>query len=153
MTAAHAYGTKSLGKLTTCHPQLGTIARRALILSPYDITIIHGWRGKELQDQLVAEEKSRTPWPLSRHNSTKDPRVVNPNEMSDALDFAPWINGDIPWDDTHIFAVVAGCFFAAAQELGAILTWGGDWDSDGSTKDQTLLDWGHVQLEHRGVAT
>lgn len=33
---------------------------------------------------------------------------------SEAIDFGPWINGGVPWNDTHIFAVIAGCFFAAA---------------------------------------
>jgi hypothetical protein len=57
------------------------------------------------------------------------------------------INGVIPWDDTHIFAVVAGSFFAAALELGVMLRWGGDWDGDGLSKgDQRFFDYGHVEI-------
>lgn len=146
MAQHHIYGDKSDAKLGTCHPMLKKIAYRALQRSPYDITIIHGWRGKELQNQLVAEKKSRTPWPESRHNKSDDATLDSPELVSDALDFAPWIDGDIPWDDTHIFACIAGCFLSAAQDFGCTLRWGGDWDSDGSTKDQTLMDWGHVEL-------
>lgn len=134
----------------TCHPVLRVVAERALHYSPYDITIVHGWRGKELQNALVDSNASRTRWPDSRHNQTLDPDIDDPFSLSDALDFGPWVDGAVPWDDTHIFAAIAGCFMAAAAELGAVLSWGGDWDTDGSTKDQTLMDWGHVQLEHGG---
>lgn len=144
----HEYGAKSSSKLDTCHPQLATVARRALKISPYDITIIHGWRGEEIQNALQESGASTKRWPDSRHNKSDDSRLPRPELTSDALDFAPWIDGDIPWDDTHIFAVIAGCFFAAAAELGVTLRWGGDWDSDGSTRDQKLMDWGHVELIH-----
>jgi len=66
--------------------------------------------------------------------------------LSLAFDFAPWIDGAIPWGDTHIFAVIAGAFFAATLDLGYTVRWGGDWDSDGSTKDQRLMDWGHIEV-------
>jgi peptidoglycan L-alanyl-D-glutamate endopeptidase CwlK len=65
---------------------------------------------------------------------------------SEAIDFAPWVEGSIPWDDTHVFAIIAGCFHAAAKEKNAVIRYGGDWDTDGSTKDQTLMDWGHVEI-------
>jgi peptidoglycan L-alanyl-D-glutamate endopeptidase CwlK len=125
---------------------LGEIAEEALRTCPYDIAIIHGLRGKDLQDHLYRGGKSRLKFPESRHNATRDPDVKYPKCMSDALDFGPWIEGDIPWDDTHIFAVVAGCFMVAALKLGVTLRWGGDWDSDGRTNDQTLMDWGHVEI-------
>lgn len=150
MAEHHVYGTKSDAKLGTCHPMLKKIAYRALKRSPYDITIIHGWRGEAIQNALQESGASTKRFPDSRHNKTDDPNIASDlrDKTSDAIDFAPWVNGDIPWKDTHIFAVVAGCFFAAAAEFGVTLRWGGDWDSDGSTTDQTLMDWGHVELVH-----
>ena len=141
-----AYGTGSVEKLETCHPELQRIADEALRLSPYDITIIHGWRNMEEQNALEADGKSTKRFPDSRHNKTDAPNVIDPHKMSDALDFAPWVNNTIYWNDTHIFAVIAGCFYAAAENLGLTLRWGGDWDSDGQSSDQTLLDWGHVEI-------
>lgn len=134
------YGGRSRHCLLTCSPPLVAVAERGLELSPYDISIIHGWRGKEHQNRLVAEKKSRTPWPFSSHNNQRN-GVPNSN----AFDFAPYVGG-IRWKDTHVFAVVAGCFFAASIELGIPIRWGGDWDSDGKTDDQTLMDWGHIEL-------
>ena len=142
----YKYGTGSNEKLDTCHPTLQLIAEEALSLSPYDITIIHGWRNMGTQNQLEADGKSTKRFPNSRHNKTDDPSVIDYARMSDALDFAPWVNNTIYWDDTHIFAVIAGCFIAAAKSMGVTLRWGGDWDSDGQTTDQTLLDWGHVEI-------
>ena len=144
----YSYGAKSMSKLKTCDPVLRAIAERALELSPYDITIVHGWRGEEVQNALQESGASKKRWPDSKHNHTKDEDGVTPCSL--AIDFAPWVNGTIPWDDTHVFACIAGCFLSAANEMRVSLRWGGDWDSDGSTKDQTLMDWGHVELRKRG---
>lgn len=140
------YGKASRQKLATCHPTLRAIAEDALILSPYDITIIHGWRGEVLQNKLYDDNKSTKIFPDSRHNQSKDPVIRKPLEISDALDFGPYVNGGIPWDDIIIFAIIAGCFFSAAYDRGATIRYGMDWDSDGSTKDQNLMDGGHIEL-------
>lgn len=137
------FGDRSRQKLATCHPRLQRIAHRAIALTPVDFTIVHGFRGEELQNKLVAEGASKTPWPTSRHNAMRDGRP-----SSEAIDFAPWVGGTIPWNDTHLFALIAGVFFAAAKnlDLGPVLRWGGDWDLDGLTTDQTFMDWGHIEL-------
>lgn len=146
MAAHHLYGAKSYSRLNTCHPLLQKVAEKALEYSPYDITIIHGWRGEELQNALQESGASTKRFPDSRHNKSDDVLLDDPLTVSDALDFGPWIDDDIPWHDSHIFAIVAGCFFAAAVFHGVKIRYGGDWDSDGSTKDQKLMDWGHIEL-------
>lgn len=136
----YSYGRKSISKLDTVYPLLRNVAVRALEMSPYDITIIHGWRGEDIQNALYDSGASQKQWPYSKHNNT-----LNSEPLSLAIDFGPWVNGRVPWDDTHIFAIIAGCFFAAAKELEVTIRYGGDWDTDGSTKDQTLMDWGHIE--------
>jgi len=145
---SHSWGKASSAKLDNCHPDLRRIAVRALVLSPYDITIIHTFRGAEAQNALFASHASTKKFPNSRHNKSNDPKIDNPQTLSDAIDFAPWINGVIPWGDTHIFAVIAGSFFAAANDLDLTLRWGGDWNGNGSTRDQKLMDWGHIEIMH-----
>jgi len=137
----YTFGSRSTTALNSCDPQLRDVAKRALALSPYDFSIIHGFRGEYIQNALYFSGASQLPWPESKHNNLND-GVPN----SYALDFGPWVDGRVPWTDTHIFAVIAGCFFASARVLSVPIRWGGDWDSDGSTKDQTLLDWGHVEM-------
>jgi peptidoglycan L-alanyl-D-glutamate endopeptidase CwlK len=144
----HKYGVGSRRKIMLLHPLLPEVLDRGLALSPYDVTIIHTLRGKRLQNVLYANDDSTKLWPYSTHNQTADPDIEDPFLFSDAFDFAPWVNGAIPWKDTHIFALIAGVYIAAAKEYSITLRWGGDWDSDGHTTDQTLLDWGHLEIIH-----
>ena len=142
----YKYGTRSLNKLSTCCDPLQLIAVEALKRTPYDITIVHGWRGEQIQNALFDSGASHKRFPHSRHNMSNDPKSVDPFATSDAIDFAPWVNGTINWNDTHIFACVAGVFISTAIGMRYTLRWGGDWDSDGSTKDQTLMYWGHLEI-------
>lgn len=137
----HKHGPKSLSRLQTVHPLLKEVADGALLVCPYNFTIVHGWRPQRVQDVLFESGASKKPWPESKHNY-----MENDKPMSLAIDIGPWVNNGIPWKETHIFAVVAGSFMTVAEDLGIQLRWGGDWDSDGVTTDQTLLDWGHLEL-------
>lgn len=142
-----SFGQRSRARLSTCHPRLVEVAERAIIRTPIDFTIIHGFRDRELQNELVAQGLSKTPWPKSQHNF----RILQGGGESyipqaKALDFGPWINGTVPWDDELAFARVAGVFDACAAELGIEIEWGGDWDDDGSSTDQSFMDLGHIQL-------
>lgn len=120
---------------------LQQISRTAIDLAPIDFAIIHGWRDEHQQTLLFDSGASRLRWPLSAHNALR-----NGEPCSLAVDFAPWINGDIPWSDSWAFSVIAGVFFAAAEIHGTRIRWGGDWNMDGLTTDQTLLDYGHIEL-------
>lgn len=130
------FGTSSLAKLNTVHHDLSAVAVKVMSWQIYDFTIVWGHRGQEAQDQAFLSGNSSKKFPDSLHNQ-------NP---SLALDFAPWVNGAIPWKDEHAFAVIGGMFIAAAAEYKVPLIYGGDWDMDGETTDQRLMDWGHVQL-------
>lgn len=143
----HKYGKGSSSKLLTCHVDMRRIAHRGLARSPYDITIIHGFRGRTLQNRLYAKKASKVPWPLSKHNNEYYDDVLEEDiPLSLAIDFGPYVKGIIPWEDTHIFAHIAGVFMSVADEMDIELIWGGDFDGDGSSKDQTLLDWGHIHI-------
>jgi peptidoglycan L-alanyl-D-glutamate endopeptidase CwlK len=122
------------------------LADHVLRVSPYDITIIHGLRHEDIQNALYESFASTKRFPDSRHNKTDDEDIEEPFSVSDALDFAPWINNTIYWKDTHIFAVIAGIFIAEGTRMGYRIRWGGDWDSDGMTTDQSLMDWGHIEI-------
>ena len=135
------YGARSTAHLNTCHPDLRRVAKTALVVSPIDITIVCGLRQQRAQDEAFAMGLSRKRWPDSRHNG-----VAPDYDESTALDFAPWINGTIHWNDTGSFYVVAGIFLAAAGWEGVKVRYGGDWDRDGLTRDQSFMDLGHLEL-------
>lgn len=138
----YKYGLSSRNKLATCHEYLQLVANRALENSPVDIIILDGYRDKYEQEQLFLQGRSKLNYPESKHNA-KDSKG---NPCSLALDFAPYVLGAIPWKDTHLFAVIYGRMTYAAGEVGIRLRWGGDWDMDGLTTDQTFMDWGHVEV-------
>ncbi len=147
MAANHSFGSASNAKLATCHDEILLVMGEALKMTPasIDITIVHGFRDKETQN-AIDPRFTNARWPASYHNAT----LEDGTPMSDACDWAPYItlrNGKkgIPWTDVKLFSYVAGIIQAAASKLGIAITWGGDFDRDGSTEDQTLADVGHIQ--------
>lgn len=147
MAQSHKYGVASLAKLETCHDEIRRVMRRALAMTPaaIDITIVWGFRNKGQQNGLDPSVTNAR-WPQSYHNAVGS----GGQAVSDAVDFAPWITlpsgrKGIPWRDENLFCLLAGIVLAAAFLEGVELTWGADFDRDGSTQDQTLADLGHVQ--------
>jgi peptidoglycan L-alanyl-D-glutamate endopeptidase CwlK len=137
----YSFGTRSRNNLDTCRVDLVQVAELVMSWQVMDFAIICGHRNQEAQTQAYLLGNSKKQWPKSWHNTLP----------SNALDFAPWgklKDGrmGVPWDDTHSFAMLGGLFIAAAKIRGTRLRYGGDWDGDGSTKDQTLMDWGHVEV-------
>lgn len=143
-----SFGTRSQQKLASCDLDLVIVAEKAIAVSPVDFAIIHGLRGRDLQDDLFFSGASKKRWPDSNHNHPEWPEVplTNPPHVSRALDFGVWYNGKVQWGDELAFARVAGVFDAVAESLGIAIEWGGDWDDDGSSTDQSFMDLGHIQL-------
>jgi peptidoglycan L-alanyl-D-glutamate endopeptidase CwlK len=137
------WSKSSQAKLDSCCRELQLIADKALAYGVIDIKIVHGYRGEQEQNDLYHQTPPATAklFPYSKHNHETE---GEPDSL--AVDFAPVVNGTIHWRDTHSFALVAGLLMAAARELGFTLRWGGDWDRDGQTTDQTLMDYGHVEV-------
>lgn len=114
------------------HPLLVAVVDKALTISPVDFAVIEGRRTVERQRVLLAEKKTTTM--NSRHLT------------GHAVDLAPWVNGDIPWKDTQAFRQIRDAMFTAAAELGAKIRWGGDWNGNGRSDDETFYDGPHFEL-------
>ena len=95
-----------------------------------DVTIIEGLRSQERQNELVAKGASKTKY--SKHIQGK------------ALDVAPY---PIDWNDRDRFHYMGGMVRGIGQQLGVNIRWGGDWDSDGETKDNSFDDLVHVEIK------
>ena len=141
---SYVYGRTSQRNRDSCAPPLIEVMNKGLEVSPVDISIVSGWRDEDVQTMLFRTGASKKEWPFSEHNF-----MLNEEPHSKAFDFAPHLGKviKIPWEDTHLFAVVAGVFISVAKPLGIKLRWGGDWDMDGLTTDQTFMDWGHLEIE------
>jgi len=151
------FGERSRKKRGTCHPLLQHTAD--LAIRYWDITLIHGFRGKELQNELVAQGFSKTPWPTSFHNHLSTSKDVADGfamavgePLSLAFDFAPWFptlphvrwkNGD---EFYHMAGLIIGVSKRYLEDFGFRLRSGTDWDSDQDLHDQTFMDLGHLEL-------
>jgi peptidoglycan LD-endopeptidase CwlK len=94
-----------------------------------DVTIIEGLRTKERQDELVKSGASKTKF--SKHIEGK------------ALDLSPY---PIDWENRDGFYYMGGMIRGIAQQLGHNIRFGGDWNSDGDTKDNNFDDLVHIEI-------
>ena len=127
----NTFGTRSKSALSTIDPDLYAILHDALEV--YDFSVLCGYRGKDKQDEYFETGRSKKQFPDSVHN--KAPSL--------AVDVAPW---PIDWNDSLAFARLYGIIEAFAHIRGFKTRWGGDWDSDGGSRDQSFMDIGHIEL-------
>lgn len=126
-----SFGKRSLASLETCDPRLQSVAHEAI--QDFDFAVICGHRNKQDQDKAIADGKSKTPWPTSKHNSIP----------SRAMDLVPY---PVDWDDVGRFKAMAGVVLTAAEKLGVELRWGGDFNRDGDKTTNDAWDLPHFEL-------
>ena len=129
------FGNKSRKELATLDPRLQEILN--LAIAYIDFSVLEGYRGRDRQNKLFNENKTKLIWPDGKHNDWP----------SKAVDISPY-----PQDWTEDskgqdrFYVLAGHIIHSAFSLGYLLRWGGDWDGDGDYRDQTFDDLGHFEI-------
>ena len=127
------FSKKSLEKLDTCDERLKKLAFK--VVETFDCVVVFGNRSEADQNKAFAEGKSKLKYPNSKHNSLP----------SKAIDLAPYINGEISWDDRQCY-YFAGYVMRIADELGVKIRWGGDWNGNRNVKDQKFNDLVHFEL-------
>ena len=134
------FGKKSKERLATAHADLQIIANE--VIKVYDFTVLEGHRSIDRQNQLFHEGKSKIDGTTKKGKHNYAPSL--------AIDIAPY---PIDWNDRERFYFLAGLMIATAERLkdeGKInhsLRWCGDWDMDGSFKDQRFDDLPHFELK------
>lgn len=130
------FSRRSQGKLDTCDERLQRVFNE--VIKHWDCTILEGTRTKETQNEYFRTGRSKVQFPNSKHNSTP----------SKAVDVAPYFPSTphIRWNDTQSFAYFAGFVLGIAASMGIKLRWGGDWNANKDTKDQSFVDMPHYEL-------
>jgi hypothetical protein len=123
----YRFGKRSKERLKGVKPELVNVLNE--LVKIMDVTIIEGLRTEERQKELVASGASKTKY--SKHLEGK------------AVDLAPY---PIDWKDRDRFHYMGGMIRGIAKQLNVNVRWGGDWDSDGETKDNGFDDLVHVEL-------
>ncbi len=134
------FSRRSESNLVMVHPDLVRVARRGLILSPYDFAVTEGLRMPTRQKELVHRGFSKTM--DSKH-------LLQPDGWAHAFDVVAVgdLNEDgvvdaqdrsITWD-REIYSGIAVAMYTAAAELGTKIKWGGAF--------KILFDGPHFELE------
>ena len=138
MADRHRWGQRSLDHLATVHPLLRHLCTEALKLTPFDLTVTCGRRGRDEQEDAVKAGTSKLHWPRGKHNT------LEPNDPAWAVDIHPY---PVDFLDLPRYCFMAGVILTLAREQQLVVRWGGDWDGDGVLiKDQSLVDLPHFEL-------
>jgi hypothetical protein len=125
------YSARSLNNLAECDTRLQRLFHTVLQIMDNSITCGH--RGKEEQNTKFNEKLSKVKYPNSKHNTLP----------SRAVDAQPYPTGpDIRERATYFAGIVQGVAFCQ----GVVIIWGGDWDHDFETADNSFDDLWHFEL-------
>jgi len=125
------YNNRSEQRLLTCDPRLIDVFSEVVTI--IDNSVICGHRNAVDQNSAFESNNSKVQWPNSKHNETP----------SKGIDVAPY---PTMWDDERMFFKLAGVVMAVAKRRNIKIRWGGDWDSDGDSSDQTFMDLAHFEV-------
>ena len=125
------YSNRSAIKLAECDERIQKVFNT--VIETVDNTILVGHRNESDQEEMYETGRSQLQWPNSMHNSLP----------SKAVDVAPY---PIDWNDRERFTLFAGYVLGVAENMGIKLRWGGDWDRDFKTSDNSFDDLVHFEL-------
>ena len=124
----YKFGRRSRERLKGVDSRLINVLNE--LIKMMDVTIIEGLRSAERQKELLA--KGATKVKYSKHMEGK------------AVDLAPY---PIDWENRDGFYYMGWMIRGIAKQMGINIRFGGDWDSDGDTKDNNFDDLVHVELK------
>ena len=122
------FGKRSKERLKGVDRRLVSVLNE--LIKIMDVTIIEGLRSEQRQEKLLKAGSTKTKF--SKHIEGK------------AVDLAPY---PIDWEDRDRFHYMGGMIRGIAKQLNVNVRWGGDWDSDGETKDNRFDDLVHVEIK------
>tara|TARA_Y100000401_G_scaffold34109_1_gene25478 strand:- start:1068 stop:1448 length:381 start_codon:yes stop_codon:yes gene_type:complete len=124
----YKFGRRSRERLKGVDVRLVNVLNE--LIKMMDVTIIEGLRSAERQKELLA--KGATKVKYSKHMEGK------------AVDLAPY---PIDWENRDGFYYMGGMIRGIAKQMGINVRFGGDWDSDGDTKNNSFDDLVHVEIK------
>jgi peptidoglycan L-alanyl-D-glutamate endopeptidase CwlK len=130
-----AWSHNSRKVYNTLDPRLQRVMDR-ILHEVADVSLVSGHRDQEEQNDAFDEGVSTLRYPDSKHNSLP----------SIAVDFQPYPYPNYEPKLWGALGYIAGRALGIALEEGVTLRWGGDWDGDGDTTDQSFDDLFHLEI-------
>ena len=125
------FGKRSRERLNTCNKKLQKVFNE--VIKHVDCSVLEGHRGKDRQNKLFEENKTKVKYPNGRHNSYP----------SNAVDVTPY---PVDWKDRERQTLFAGFVIGIAKGMGINLRWGGDWNQNWEVDDNKFDDFPHFEL-------
>lgn len=128
----NVWGRGSQRNLASVNSRLNGVADTVLQIR--DHSVIEGHRDEATQNRYFEAGVSKVSFPDSKHN-------IYPSE---AIDIQPY-----PYNEETLredLSYLAGLYIGIAAERGIDLRWGGDWDEDGETADNSFDDLFHLEM-------
>ena len=127
----YKFGKRSKSRLKGIDPRLREVLDE--LIKIMDVTIIEGVRSTEKQQEYFKKGKSKI----------DGIKKKGQHQIGKAVDLAPY---PIDWNDRDRFYYMGGMLRGIGQMLGYKLRFGGDWDGDGQTKDNSFDDLVHIEI-------
>jgi len=133
-------GANSKKKLIGVHPNLVKVIETAIIDTPIDFSITSGVRTNKEQQALYAQGRTTKGQIVTKADGIKNKSNHQPKSdgFGHAIDFCPYINGQLDWNNTKAFKTITDHIKSTAKELGINISCGIDWK---------FLDMPHVELK------
>lgn len=113
------------------------VVRLACSRLSFDVMVVEGLRTIETQRAYMAAGKTKT---LASQHLTGDAVDIIPCKLNPR-------GGAVPlWNDRELMLELRREMERAADELGVLIRWGGDWNMNGEWKDEKFVDWVHWEL-------
>lgn len=120
-------------------PNMVRVIKRAEVYAPFPLILLEGVRTRARQMELYAQGRTapgkKVTWTMN-----------SPHLTGRAVDIAPYINNNIPWNDVDKFIVMGLAVYQASDELFVPVKWGYDWDGDRQLREHGESDGPHFEL-------
>lgn len=156
--AKNFFGVTSKERLDQLNPDLQLILNETLEIM--DISIAVGFRDKEAQNKAYASGNSKVQWPYSKHNKVPSlavdvyPCVFGIKALMGTPDQITQIMKMFNCNKQQANDYVLKEIYAMARIIKGVankhnikIIWGGDWDNDGNTYNNSFNDLGHFELK------
>ena len=122
------FSNKSLKELDTCDPLLQYLFKE--VVKHFACSIIEGKRSLKEQKELLKEGATKT--------------LDSAHLTGKAVDVYPY---PVDFEDRDRWHYFGGYVLGTARQFGIDVIWGGDWDNDTKTKDNSFDDLVHFELK------
>lgn len=139
------FGSTSMERLKTCHPELVNLAEFAIRHTNIDFGIASGHRTPVEQKALYAKGRTEPGQIVTNIDGIREKSKHN-HHPSLAFDIYYWNGQKASWNREHL-CYLGGMIMACSRILEIPIRWGGNWDGDGIIiSDQNLIDLPHFEL-------